>query len=106
MVTTTLEYGGQSSDKESNIYGLVTVKAPSIVLSSEGEELSSSHIPIDLVCVVDQSGSMRGEKIQLLRKTLSYITDQLNEYDRLSIVSFNTTAYDRSQGLKRMNQQK
>jgi hypothetical protein len=49
---------------------------------------------------------MRGEKIQLLKQTLVYITEQLNEYDRLAIISFNTTAYDRSHGLKRMNQEK
>ncbi len=104
--TTTLEYGGQASDQQSNIYGLVTLKTPPIILSSDDEILSSSRIPIDLVCVVDQSGSMGGEKINLLKQTLTYITEQLNELDRLAIISFNTTAFDRSHGLKRMNQQK
>jgi Mg-chelatase subunit ChlD len=104
--TTTLEYGGQASDQQSNIYGLVTLKTLPIILSSDDEILSSSHIPIDLVCVVDQSRSMRGEKINLLKQTLTYITEQLNEFDRLAIISFNTSAFDRSHGLKRMSQQK
>jgi len=104
--TTTLEYGGQASDQQSNIYGLVTLKTPPIILSSDDEILSSSRIPIDLVCVVDQSGSMGGEKINLLKQTLTYITEQLNEFDRLAIISFNTSAFDRSHGLKRMSQQK
>jgi hypothetical protein len=104
--TTTLEYGGQASDQQSNIYGLVTLKTLPIILSSDDEILSSSHIPIDLVCVVDQSRSMRGEKINLLKQTLTYITEQLNEFDRLAIISFNKSAFDRSHGLKRMSQQK
>jgi hypothetical protein len=104
--TTTLEYGGQASDQQSNIYGLVTLKAPPAILPSNDEILSSSRVPIDLICVVDQSGSMGGEKINLLKQTLTYITEQLNELDRLAIISFNTTAFDRSHGLKRMNQQK
>jgi len=104
--TTTLEYGGQASDQQANIYGLVTLKTPPIILSSDDEMLSSSRVPIDLVCVVDQSGSMAGEKINLLKKTLTYITEQLNEFDRLAIISFNTSAFDRSHGLKRMSQQK
>jgi len=104
--TTTLEYGGQASDQQSNIYGLVTLKAPPAILPSNDEILSSSRVPIDLICVVDQSGSMGGEKINLLKQTLTYITEQLNELDRLAIISFNTTAFDRSHGLKIMNQQK
>ncbi|UJR17454.1 hypothetical protein I4U23_004349 [Adineta vaga] len=49
-------------------------------------------------------GSMAGEKIALLKETLIYIVEQLNELDRLAIVSFNTTALNVSHGLKRMNQ--
>ncbi|CAF5138355.1 unnamed protein product, partial [Rotaria sp. Silwood1] len=64
-----------------------------------------SRAPIDLVCIVDQSGSMGGQKIALLKKTLIDIVDQLGELDRLAIISFNTGAIDRSHGLKRMTQQ-
>ncbi|CAF3700286.1 unnamed protein product [Rotaria sordida] len=103
--TTTLEYGAQVSYEESNIYGLVTLQAPTIILPAEAGSLVSSRVPIDLVCVVDQSGSMSGDKIVLLKQTLIYIVEQMNEFDRLAIISFNTTAFDRSHGLKRMNQQ-
>ena len=61
---------------------------------------------MDLVCIVDKSGSMQGEKMRLLKQTLVYITEQMNEFDRLAIVSFDTQAVNRSHGLKRMNQQK
>jgi hypothetical protein len=105
--STTLEFGGQISHEETNIYGLVTLKAPSINPLSNNEASSTpSRVPIDLVCVVDQSGSMTGEKIMLLKETLVYIAEQLNEFDRLSIISFDTQAYDQSHGLKRMNEAK
>ncbi|CAF2933415.1 unnamed protein product [Rotaria sp. Silwood2] len=103
--STTLEYGAQLAHEESNIYGLVTLQAPAVLLSAETGSLLSSHVPIDLVCVVDQSSSMSGEKIALLKQTLVYIVEQMNELDRLAIISFNTEAFDRSHGLKRMNQQ-
>lgn len=103
--STTLEFGGQISNQETNIYGLVTLKAPSIDPLTN-TEASSSRVPIDLVCVVDQSGSMSGEKMILLKETLVYITQQLNQYDRLSIISFDTQVFDRSHGLKRMNAKK
>ncbi|CAF1038571.1 unnamed protein product [Rotaria sp. Silwood1] len=105
IVSTTVEYGAQVSHEESNIYGLVTLQAPTIILPAETASLVSSRVPIDLVCVVDQSGSMAGEKIALLKQTLVYIVEQMNELDRLAIISFNTIAFDRSHGLKQMNQQ-
>ena len=104
---TTLEFGGQLSNEESNIYGLVTIQAPPTSFSLADESsASSSRVPIDLICVVDQSGSMAGEKLALLKQTLIYIVEQMSELDRLAIISFNTDAYDRSHGLKRMTPQK
>lgn len=102
---TTLEYEAQVPHEESNIYGLVTLQAPP-ALQSNNQQMTQLRAPIDLVCIVDQSGSMTGEKIDLLKKTLVDIVDQLNELDRLAIVSFNNNAVDRSHGLKRINQQK
>ncbi|UJR11326.1 hypothetical protein I4U23_015507 [Adineta vaga] len=103
--TTTLEYGAQAFRPQSNIYGLVTLQAPPEIVSSASTSSIASRVPVDLVCVVDQSGSMSGEKMRLLKQTLVYITEQLNDLDRLAIVSFDTSAFDRSHGLKRMNQQ-
>lgn len=103
--TTTLEYAAQSSQQQSNIFGLVTLEAPTI-LSTSAESDVITRVPLDLVCVVDQSGSMSGEKITLLKQTLVYIIEQLNEQDRLAIISFNTLAFNRSHGLKRINQEK
>ncbi|KAL4429509.1 hypothetical protein ABPG74_014284 [Tetrahymena malaccensis] len=46
--------------------------------------------PIDLICVMDNSGSMHGEKINMLKETLLYLIDQLDEKDRLGLVLFNS----------------
>jgi len=105
-VSTALEYGAQKSSEESNIYSLITLQAPSITQPSTSASSEISRVPIDLVCVVDQSGSMAGDKLRLLKETLVYITEQLNDLDRLAIISFDTAAYDRSHGLKRINDQK
>ena len=105
--TTTLEFGAQESTKESNIYGMVTLKAPSLLSDTASEkELDELHVPIDLVCVVDQSGSMSGDKIRLLKETLNYIIEQMGALDRLAIISFESSAQDQSNGLKLMTAEK
>lgn len=82
---------------------MVSLKAPSLLPSTASEkELDELRVPIDLICIVDQSGSMQGDKITLLKETLNYIVDQMNSSDRLAIVSFDTQAYNRSEGLKLM----
>ena len=52
-----------------------------------------SRAPLDLVCVLDTSGSMSGAKIELLRSTLKYLVDLLDENDRISIIRFSGSAY-------------
>ncbi|CAF1184811.1 unnamed protein product [Adineta ricciae] len=105
--TTTLEFGGQVSTEASNVYGMVTLKAPSLLpVTASEKDMTELRVPVDLVCVVDQSGSMQGEKIALLKKTLDFIIDQMSPLDRLAIVSFDTSAYNRSNGLNLMTQAK
>jgi Mg-chelatase subunit ChlD len=91
--STTLEFDGELSTQESNIYGLVTLKAPPINYSSESRLSTISRVPIDLFCIVDQSRSMAGRKMILLKQTLICIIEQLNEWDRLAIISFDKRAY-------------
>ncbi|CAF1157449.1 unnamed protein product [Adineta steineri] len=105
--TTTLEFGGQVSTQASNIYGMVTLKSPSLLpITASEKELNELRVPIDLVCIVDISGSMQGEKITLLKKTLDYIIDQMGPLDRLAMVSFDTAACNRSNGLNMMTHAK
>ena len=36
----------------------------------------TSRAPVDIVAVIDKSGSMRGSKIELVKKTLLFVVDQ------------------------------
>jgi Mg-chelatase subunit ChlD len=41
---------------------------------------------IDLICVIDKSGSMSGEKMKQVKETLLYLLELLNENDRIMLV--------------------
>ncbi|XP_062523654.1 uncharacterized protein LOC134198303 isoform X2 [Corticium candelabrum] len=82
-------------DSAAECWSMVSLKAPVY----EPSERAS----IDLVAVVDKSGSMSGEKISLVRETLHFVVDQLKDTDRLGIVSYDTKVYDDLR-LKVMNQ--
>ena len=71
---------------------IITLKEPLI------KELN----PIDLFVVFDISASMKGDRIDQLKKALNLIIDALNYNDRLSLISFSTKAETLSE-LKYMN---
>lgn len=81
---------------------MVSVNTKSI---EEEKEVDLEGRPsIDLICVIDTSGSMSGTKINLVKDTLKLLLDLLNEKDRLSLITFSSTAY-RLGGLKKVNSQ-
>ena len=45
-------------------------------------------LPIDVVCVVDHSGSMAGEKIEFVKQALKDMIDLLHHEDRICLVEF------------------
>jgi Mg-chelatase subunit ChlD len=49
---------------------------------------SSAKTSIDLVCVIDRSWSMKGEKLNLVVQSLNYLLDYLDSRDRLSLIVF------------------
>jgi uncharacterized protein YegL len=67
------------------------VECPSA--SAGVDNTGSTRIPMDIVCVLDTSGSMRGNKLKELMSAISFIRSQLNDYDRLAIIIFNASAY-------------
>lgn len=44
---------------------------------------------VDIVCAIDISGSMRGAKIDLVKRTLEFMIAKLSDNDRVSLVTFN-----------------
>jgi len=65
---------------------------PMLISLSVDNIKSTKKAPLDLVCVIDHSGSMCGEKIALVRNTFQYLLQYLSDSDRLSIVIFDHTA--------------
>lgn len=78
----TLEYKTvESNVRESFFLLLASVRAPFIPLNQRK--------PIDMVLVIDVSGSMAGESINLVKKSMCFILERLNHpEDRLGLVTF------------------
>ncbi|XP_037479452.1 E3 ubiquitin-protein ligase WAV3-like [Triticum dicoccoides] len=64
---------------------LVHAKAPGVASTAE-------KTPVDLVTVLDVSGSMTGQKLELLKDAMGFVVDNLGPADRLSVVSFSDHA--------------
>uniref|UniRef100_J3LJV7 VWFA domain-containing protein n=1 Tax=Oryza brachyantha TaxID=4533 RepID=J3LJV7_ORYBR len=65
---------------------LIHLKAPKYLDSM------SSRAPLDLVTVLDVSGSMSGIKLALLKRAMSFVIQTLGPNDRLSVIAFSSTA--------------
>ncbi|KZV47197.1 hypothetical protein F511_05248 [Dorcoceras hygrometricum] len=90
---------------------LIHLKAPATIFSRQnpkiaGEGLSSMHqsrAPVDLVAVLDVSGSMAGTKLALLKRAMGFVIQNLGPHDRLSVIAFSSTAR-RIFSLRRMSE--
>ncbi|XP_050378838.1 E3 ubiquitin-protein ligase WAV3 [Argentina anserina] len=77
------------------------VKAPARQTTSTYILDPSHRAPIDLVTVLDVSGSMTGGKLQMLKRAMRLVISSLGSSDRLSIVAFSASP-KRLMPLKRM----
>jgi uncharacterized protein YegL len=66
------------------VHGLFHIEAP------EYEPEESARGTLDLVAVVDISGSMAGSKLNLCKETLRFLINNLSANDRLSVVTYNS----------------
>ncbi|CAN8255092.1 unnamed protein product [Cochlearia groenlandica] len=67
---------------------LVHLKAESV-----SDDNRPTRAPIDLITVLDVSGSMHGMKLALMKRAMSFVIQNLGEKDRLSVVSFSGEAH-------------
>ncbi|XP_010488284.1 PREDICTED: uncharacterized protein LOC104766149 [Camelina sativa] len=63
-------------------------------LKAEGvsDDERRTRAPLDLIAVLDVSGSMHGVKLELMKKAMGFVIQNLGETDRLSVISFSSTA--------------
>lgn len=97
------------SKSHDNFNVLIHLKAPPHSKNQQNTDrnnvessVDNSRAPIDLVTVLDISGSMAGSKIALLKRAMSFVIQNLSFSDRLSIIAFSSTAR-RIFPLRRMN---
>ncbi|KAL4437706.1 hypothetical protein ABPG74_012381 [Tetrahymena malaccensis] len=88
-----------SSSTNQSIPVMVSVKtldktedAPKVEQEAVKQDSLENRPNLDLICVIDNSGSMSGEKIQNVKKTLEYLLELLGENDRLCLILFNSYA--------------
>ncbi|KAI8524056.1 hypothetical protein RHMOL_Rhmol13G0119500 [Rhododendron molle] len=63
-----------------------------IHLKALSSRRQNSRAPVDLITVLDVSGSMAGTKLALLKRAMGFVIQHLGPSDRLSVISFSGTA--------------
>lgn len=59
-----------------------------VVVQGGNAPKDNKRRPLNLSIVLDRSGSMQGDKLKYVKQAASFLTDQLNAEDRLSIVTY------------------
>ncbi|KAM7502133.1 hypothetical protein LguiB_001037 [Lonicera macranthoides] len=87
------------STSHNNFTVLVHLKAPLSGRRNHSESnqvnspfISQTRAPVDLVTVLDVSGSMAGTKLALLKRAMGFVIQNLGPADRLSVIAFSSTA--------------
>ncbi|MGB0953761.1 MAG: YfbK domain-containing protein [Planctomycetota bacterium] len=57
------------------------------------EVLANERPPMNLVFVLDKSGSMAGERMQLVKDALMLLVDQIRDTDTIGLVTFDSTGH-------------
>ncbi|KAK6163356.1 hypothetical protein DH2020_000220 [Rehmannia glutinosa] len=78
------------SKSHDNFSILIHLKAP--ISEIDGANSQISRAPVDLVTVLDVSGSMAGTKLALLKRAMGFVIQNLGPSDRLSVIAFSSTA--------------
>ncbi|KAI3857215.1 hypothetical protein MKW98_010629 [Papaver atlanticum] len=79
------------SVSQENFHILVNLKSNVTDIDQVNNDVTC-RAPIDLVTVLDISGSMTGTKIKLLKRAMGFVIENLGPSDRLSVISFSSNA--------------
>jgi len=92
IVNGNLVLSSQAEKEEVTISGNTNFFVNVSMKASVLETTSLHRLPIDLVCVLDNSGSMSGSKLESVKEAMKFIRSQLSPGDRLSLINFNSNA--------------
>ena len=56
------------------------------------KEQEKKRVNVDLICVIDISGSMEGEKLNQVKESLKILVDMMNQKDRIALILFESKA--------------
>lgn len=80
-LTATTEYACYPPASQQACWATASLKAPFYE--------PTSRAPVDIVAVIDKSGSMRGGKLELVKKTLLFVVDQCKSLTYMSNFIYN-----------------
>ena len=63
-----------------------------LVVSLSTEDKNEKMKPVDLICIVDVSGSMSGAPINLVKESLNYLVKLMNDTDNFALVTFSSNS--------------
>lgn len=71
-----------------------------LLVAPNVEAKAAERVAKDVLCVLDVSGSMRGEKLAQAKEALRFVLGNLHEDDRFNIIAFSTGVQAFAQGLQ------
>ncbi|CAD8069764.1 unnamed protein product [Paramecium sonneborni] len=78
-----------SSMKNQYIPAMISLKTKETYIEADNQ---NQRAGVDLICLIDRSSSMMGDKIEMVRQTLLILLNFLGSKDRLQLIIFNGTA--------------
>jgi len=73
------------AEQTSSLHGMISLRVPSI-----GDTTRLTQL--DIVAIVDRSGSMSGQRIEMVKRACKFMVRQMRPSDRFSLVSYSNNA--------------
>ena len=73
---------------KSKSYADKTGNLTPLVISVSTEDKNEKVKGVDLICIVDVSSSMEGSKMNLVKESLEYLVDLMNDDDSFALITF------------------
>ena len=70
----------------------ITGNLTPLVVTLSSEDVCEKIKGVDLICIVDVSGSMSGDKILLVKQSLEKLVNLTNETDNLALIKFDSSS--------------